>query len=109
MKMKYLYISILVLSLACGASGNFISPRLSAAPVPVVSDTTVQMVVTGDLNIRTGAGETFPLVDKKETLHAGDVVTCYQFEVKGDSIWCRHERGWSNCRWLKADELHTVQ
>jgi len=98
----YRYISILVLSmLACGGLAELPGASLPPAsplptpPVPV-------MVVTGDLNIRVAPGEKNPLVEGKNVLHAGDVVTCFEFYVIGEGLWCRHERGWSNVRWMQA-------
>lgn len=97
---KIIPVFVLISALACltPSALQVVFPAHEPAPVPPVT----VMVVTGDLNVRTGAGETFPLVDKKLVLHAGDVVVCRQFEVKGDSIWCKHEWGWSNARWLNG-------
>ena len=59
----------------------------------------VNMVATGDLWIRPTAGDLGRALGE---LHNGEVVTCTEFAVVGDSIWCKHERGWSNARWLEA-------
>lgn len=60
----------------------------------------VKMIVTGDLWIRPTAGDLGRALGE---LHKGDVITCVEFSVVGDSIWCRHERGWSNARWLEGE------
>lgn len=102
---KLLYISALIsVALACGtmpALPNTVFPSLSAAPVPSGEVETVEMVVTGDLHIRVEPGNLQTCADPCY-LHPGDAVTCYEYLTIGDSVWCRHERGWSNIRWLKA-------
>ena len=92
-----------VLTLACltpALAPSVVFPSRSAAPG--MPQTSVEMIVDVDegLYIRTGAGETFPLVDGENVLHDGEVVSCYVFEVKGESIWCKHEKGYSNARWM---------
>ena len=96
---KYLYIAILMLvSPACGVSSA--GTRLvNPTSLPTV-ESGVEMVVTGDWYIRTAAGETNPLVDGKNTLHDGEIVTCTEFLVVDDGLWCKHEKGWSNARWM---------
>ena len=42
----------------------------------------------------------YPLVDGKNTLHDGEIVTCTEFLVVGDGLWCKHQYGWSNARWM---------
>lgn len=97
---KYLYVSALILSvLACGVSS---AGQSAVLIVPTQTESGVEMVVTGEWYIRTAAGERNPLVDGKDTLHDGEIVTCTEFVTVGDGLWCRHERGWSNARWMTA-------
>jgi len=103
----YRYISILVLSmLACGGLAELPGASLPpASPLPTPPVYAVEMVITGDLNIRVAPGEKNLLVEGKNVLHAGDVVICFEFYTGadvGDGLWCRHERGWSNARWMQA-------
>lgn len=95
---KILPISILVLSaLACGVSSKLkVYPQRDPAPTP--PEYAVQMIVSGTWNIRTKAGETNPLVDGKNTLHDGEIITCTEFLVVGEGLWCHHERGWTNTK-----------
>ena len=97
----YLYIAVLMfVSLACGVQGQKLKVYQS---MPTAEATEVEMMVTGDLYIRTAAGERSPLIDGKNTLHDGDIVTCTEFLVVGDGLWCKHQYGWSNARWMKAN------
>ena len=94
----YLYIAILMLvSLACGVQGQKLKVYQS---MPTAEATEVEMMVTGDLYIRTAAGERSPLIDGKNTLHEGDFVKCERFVTFGDGLWCKHQYGWSNARWM---------
>ena len=96
----YLHIAILMLvSLACGVQGQKLKVYQSM-PTETAEATEVEMMVTGDLYIRTAAGEKSPLIDGKNTLHEGDFVTCSEFVTFGDGLWCKHEKGWSNARWM---------
>lgn len=93
-----LYIAVLMfVSLACGVQGQKLKVY---QPMPTEVVTEVEMMVTGDLYIRTAAGERSPLIDGKNTLHDGDIVTCSEFVTLGDGLWCKHEKGWSNARWM---------
>jgi len=97
---KYLYIAILMLaSLACGVQGQKLKVYQSM-PTETAEATEVEMMVTGDLYIRTAAGERSPLIDGKNTLHEGDFVKCEMFVTFGDGLWCKHQYGWSNARWM---------
>jgi len=94
-----LWLSIFTLiSLACGISAPMQLPSPSDAPSPSNPRVFVRefdtYTVTGFLNIRTGAGESFPSLG---VLHYGDVVTCSEWV--GD--WCRHSQGGSHGGWLK--------
>lgn len=97
---KYLYILLLVsFSLACGASANLIQEF----PEPTEEvNTVVEMVVIAEegLNIRVCPG--INCLELDEDLKNGEVVTCDKFQapMNGDGLWCHHERGWSNARWL---------
>lgn len=103
-----LLLLLFLLSLPALACGMETEPRFrtdsqvnftDTQPTPTMS-TDVKMVVTGDLWIRPTAGDLGRALGE---LHTGDVVECVEFSVVGDSIWCRHERGWSNARWLEAE------
>lgn len=101
--MKILYIIPLILSaLACVSQSAVVFPSHSAAPG--MPQTSVEMIVDVEegLYVRTGAGETFPLVDGENVLHDGEVVSCYEFLVVGDGLWCKHDKGYSNARWMRA-------
>lgn len=83
------------------------TPQASASKA-VYADTqiedeisTVVMTVIADegLNIRAEHSEESADIGD---LFPGDVVTCRELVTVGDSIWCHHERGWSNARWLEA-------
>lgn len=99
-----LWLSIFTLiSLSCGISASMQLPSPSDAPAPSNPrvfarelDESTLYTVTGYLNIRTGAGESFPAL--RETLQAGDTVTCLEWV----GVWCRHEEGWSNSSWLQV-------
>lgn len=99
MKTHIISLALLVLaSLACTAqaAGN------QAPPVSVIStvDTSsVKMVVTGDLWVRPAPGDLGRALGE---LHTGELVQCVEFTVSGDTVWCRHEAGWSNVKYLKA-------
>jgi len=105
MKTK-LYLSLFVaFSLACGMQAPAIQTDsqvkyTDTQPTPEMS-MDVQMVVTGNLWVRPVAGELHRSVGE---LHTGDIVTCTEFQVIGDSIWCHHERGWSNIKEMKGLE-----
>jgi len=102
---KYLYISLLVLSaLACGQMVTLPLSQIGVAPQFPTTDTAVEMVVSGDWNIRIEPGERNPLVDGKAVLSDGDIVTCIEFVAVGDGLWCRHERGWTNARGMTAKD-----
>lgn len=61
---------------------------------------TVEMVVTGSLNIRADHSENSADIGD---LFEGQIVTCeLPMTVVAESIWCKHEFGWSNTRWLEA-------
>ena len=96
-----LYIAALMLvQFACGvqAQGDFTSQK----PVTVIStvDTSdVPMIATGDLWVRPEPGDLGRALGE---LHKGELVQCVEFSVLGDAVWCKHDRGWSNTKWLKA-------
>lgn len=101
--MRKLIISLLLFSLACSAlppMARTTVPSLSAAAAP--SMYAVEMRVTGNLHVRVEPGNLKSCAEPCY-LHPGDVVTCYQFATIGDEIWCRHEKGWSNARWLVVE------
>ena len=112
-----LYISALMLSaLACGVSTQLPYEQIESevlAPTKSVILPTVsanaEMVVTAEtLRIRTGAGEEFEEVG---LLNYGQIVTCSALETAQDGgLWCRHELGWSNIRYMvqKWNTLETT-
>ena len=100
--MKYLFVILAIASLACVATPQveFAASKLDAQIEDEVS-TEVKMTVIADegLNIRAEHSENSQDIGD---LFPGDVVTCRELVTVGDSIWCHHERGWSNARWLEA-------
>ena len=103
--MKHLFVILAIASLACMATPQveFTASKAVYADTQIEDEvsTEVKMTVIADegLNIRAEHSENSQDVGD---LFPGDVVTCYQLVTVGDSIWCRHERGWSNARWLEA-------
>ena len=100
----YFYLSLfLAISLACGMQALKVNPTPIAIDTQMTPEmsTDVQMVVTGDLWVRPAAGELHRSVGE---LHAGDIVTCTEFQVISDSIWCKHGRGWSNIKEMRGLE-----
>lgn len=97
-----LYISALVsVLLACGVSTSLpdaipTSNEVYPSPTPEA-----QYIVTAEtLQIRTGAGETFPAVGY---LSQNEIVTCLSIAPAQDGgRWCRHELGYSNVRYMKG-------
>ena len=66
--------------------------------LPTVSVEIPQYIVTADqLHIRDEANG-----NVVGYLYAGDVVTVTDVLVVGDVFWCRHEAGWSACRYLEV-------
>lgn len=102
-KLRYIPLLMSVgLTLACGAQAGLPGATLPEATEAsyTAEPLSVEMVITGDLNIRTLPGAWHPLIEGDATLEAGEVVTCTTFYVVGDSLWCKHERGWSNASWM---------
>ena len=101
--MKYLFVILAIASLACVATPQASASKAVYADTQIEDEvsTEVKMTVIADegLNIRAEHSENSQDIGD---LFPGDVVTCYQLVTVGDSIWCRHERGWSNARWLEA-------
>ena len=104
MKSKLLYLSLFLASLACGMQAPKVNPTPIAIDTQMTPEmsTDVQMVVTGNLWVRPAAGDLHRTVGNP--LKAGDIVTCTEFQVIGDSIWCKHERGWSNIKEMRGLE-----
>lgn len=105
MKTKSLHFLLFVVlsSLACGLTpkGDFTAQNKTIAP-EMSTQVTVEMVVVDapeGLRVRPEAGD---LSTYTRVLHNGDSVTCRKFETVGDSVWCLHEYGWSNVRYLEA-------
>ncbi len=106
--MKRVLVSIFILSLPALACGVRTSPALKAESA-IISESTpamrqpVLMVVVADegLNIRAMPSESAQDVGD---LFPGDIIHVDDVRMIGDSNWCHHEYGWSNCKWLKALE-----
>ena len=91
--MKRLILAISFVSLACGASAAL--PSAIPAPTP---EHAVYYQAIGDVNIR----ET-PDGVVVGVLHTGDKVRSAGVVVRTDGVrWCKHERGWSACEWLRV-------
>ena len=84
---------------ACAPALDAPIPPPAPAPAPVV----VEMVVVAPkaLNVRSEPSEKAAVVRE---LRNGDVVVVSAIRVVGESRWCRHADGWSNCRWLRVTE-----
>ena len=104
--MKHLFVILAIASLACMATPQveFTASKAVYADTQIEDEvsTEVKMAVIADegLNIRAEHSEESADIGD---LFPGDVVTCRELVTVGDSIWCHHERGWSNARWLEAE------
>ena len=110
--MKLLLICLAMLSLSCGvASTTQITPKMSIDAPQIQEESTsdeaestsVVMIVTADeLNVRVCPGINCMALEK--SLSAGDIVTCDKFSapMAGDGLWCHHEAGWSNARYMEV-------
>ena len=104
---KFLYVVLLISSsLACGIAvpqgkSDVFTDTHSLPEVSTEVNSVVMVVVADEgLNIRADHSEESEDIGD---LFPGDIVTCeLPFMVIGDSVWCKHERGWSNARWLEA-------
>lgn len=103
--MKHLFVILAIASLACMATPQieFTASKAVYADTQIEDEvsTEVKMTVIADEGLNIRAEHTEESADIGD-LFPGDVVTCYQLVTVGDSIWCHHERGWSNARWLEA-------
>ncbi len=99
--MKHLFVILAIASLACMATPQveFTASKYVDTQIKNEVSTEVKMTVVANGDIRAEHSENSQDVGD---LFPGDVVTCYQLVTVGDSIWCHHERGWSNARWLEA-------
>jgi hypothetical protein len=100
--MKHLFVILAIASLACVATPQASASKAVYADTQIEDEiSTVVMTVIADegLNIRAEHSEESADIGD---LFPGDVVTCRELVTVGDSIWCHHERGWSNARWLEA-------
>lgn len=100
--MKHLFVILAIASLACVATPQASASKAVYADTQIEGEiSTVVMTVIADegLNIRAEHSEESADIGD---LFPGDVVTCRELVTVGDSIWCHHERGWSNARWLEA-------
>lgn len=101
---KFLYISALVLSaLACGATlpqNQLVIPTSNEVYFTPTSEPTRMIVTAETLQIRDGAGEEFTPLGHLED---GQIVTCSDTKTAKDGgLWCKHELGWSNTRYMKG-------
>lgn len=98
------YIVLLMLPVLACSSHGLATDQAVGQPAPTATaEFSVQMIITGDLHIRVAPGAENPLITGRNVLTPGEVVTCYEFRVIGDSLWCRHGRGWSNASWMQAE------
>jgi len=98
-----LYISALVsVSLACGVSTSLPDAIPTPSAVYLSPTPEARYIVTAEtLQIRTGAGESFPAL--KVFLSQGEIVTCLSIDPAQDGgRWCRHDLGYSNVRYMKG-------
>ena len=104
--MKYLFVILAIASLACMATPQveFTASKAVYADTQIEDEvsTEVKMTVVADEGLNIRAEHTEESADIGD-LFPGDVVTCRELVTVGDSIWCHHERGWSNARWLEAE------
>ena len=103
--MKHLFVILALASLACMATPQieFTASKAVYADTQIEDEvsTEVKMAVIADEGLNIRAEHTEESADIGD-LFPGDVVTCRELVTVGDSIWCHHERGWSNARWLEA-------
>ena len=64
-------------------------------PLPTES---TWIITVQDLNVRETPNGT---VLVGVYLHAGDIVTVTGVNVVGDTFWCKHDFGWSACRYME--------
>ena len=100
--MKHLFF-LAIASLACMATPQveFTASKYVDTQIKNEVSTEVKMTVVADEGLNIRAEHTEESADIGD-LFPGDVVTCRELVTVGDSIWCHHERGWSNARWLEA-------
>lgn len=93
-------------SLACGIStlpeSNVVDGIPTSQEVEITSTSEPvqnQYIVTAEtLRMRDGAGEEFA---NKGYLPKGEIVTCLSIDPAEDGgRWCRHDKGWSNLRYM---------
>lgn len=88
-------------ALACGIR-TAPAPAIISESTPAVRQPVLMVVVADEgLNIRTMPSESAQDVGD---LFPGDIIHVDDVRMIGDSNWCHHEYGWSNCKWLKALE-----
>lgn len=97
---------LMSVSLACGVAtlpeNNVVDANPTSQVVvftPTQIEPEMSMIVTAEtLRIRTGAGEEFSAVGE---LQNGQIVTCSDTKpAKDGGMWCKHELGWSNIRYM---------
>lgn len=104
-----LYIAALVsVSLACGVNTQLpyeqiepeVLPPTNSVILPTVSAFAEMIVTAETLQIRDGAGEEFA---NKGYLLKDEIVTCEARKTAKDGgQWCKHDKGWSNIRYMKG-------
>ena len=101
-----LLVCFVIFTLACGVTspeiGNVAhlsdklpTPTESVQMMVVVADEAVYVRV--EPSLRAALGE-------REALFSGEVVTVTEMRTVGDSFWCLHQFGWSNCKFLSYIE-----
>lgn len=104
------YLLLLPLILACGIApiGQITQSNPNPAAAPLPPRELVTMVVTADeaVYIRAGAGTMY---DVSGELVNGGLVTVDKVATVGDSLWCHHADGWTNCRYLQAVDIRRIR
>lgn len=104
--MNKLLIPLVIASLACGVNTSLpysqnmpevVTVYLSPTSEPILN----QYIVTAEtLQYRDGAGEEFTALGY---LSQNEIVTCSDIEPALDGgLWCKHEKGYSNIRYMKG-------
>lgn len=109
--MRKLIVLLALSAMACGVQTqltqaaesvvtDYQAPSPSAAPAPDGGQwMTVTAMETVYIRPSAGTGE-----EPIGALKNGQAVFVTVIEVIGDSFWCRHLQGWTNCRYLAANE-----
>jgi len=96
-----LLVCFVIFTLACRISspeiGN-VAHLSDNLPTVAPTESIQMMVVIADgLNVRAEPSLRSEVVWE---LVNGEIVTVTEMRTVGDSFWCLHQFGWSNCKWL---------